>query len=104
MAESKAKSVLIGFSTCPLCGGKTHVKRIDAPSKRAYSHCLDERDLGCSHTHYSTNAAQEGLMLGKMRPAGTPAPAPAPAAEARQTHAEEGAAAPAPARRRGLFG
>lgn len=68
MATIKPKSVLIGFSVCPLCGGKTHVKRIEADGKRPYSHCLDEHDKGCSHTHYATNAGQEALMLAKTRP------------------------------------
>lgn len=81
MAADKPKSVLIGFSVCPLCAGKTHVKRIDAPGKRAYSHCLDEHDMGCSHTHYATNAQQEELMVGGMRRLGgasaTPIAAPA---------------------------
>lgn len=76
MAAEKPKSVLIGFSTCPLCGGKTHVKRIDAAGKRAYSHCLDEHDKGCSHTHYATNAQQEALMVGKMRALAVGAPTP----------------------------
>lgn len=111
MAADKPKSVLIGFGVCPLCGGKTHVKRIDAEGKKPYSHCLDEHDKGCSHTHYATNAQQEALMRGLMRPiaplpsatpAAAPAADPAPAPPSPPS-ATAPAAAPAP-RRRGLFG
>jgi len=110
MADAKPKSVLIGFGVCPLCAGKTHVKRIDAPGKRPYSHCLDEHDKGCSHTHYATNAQQDGLMRGLMRPikplepSATPSAAPAPAAtqEPAPTPTPPSATAPKP-KRRGLF-
>lgn len=108
-AAARPKSVLIGFSVCPLCGGKTHVKRIDAEGKRPYSHCLDEHDKGCSHTHYATNAQQEALMLAKMRPLAGPTPSPSPAPAPAPEPASAPAAAPAPAaparrRRHGLFG
>lgn len=89
MATDKPKSVLIGFGVCPLCGGKTHVKRIDAEGKRPYSHCLDEHDQGCSHQHHATNAQQDRLMRERMRPlaplpSATPPspPTPTPAAAA----------------------
>jgi hypothetical protein len=115
MAAAKPKSVLVGFSTCPLCGGKTHVKRIEAEGKRPYSHCLDEFDHGCSHTHYATNPGQERLMLAKTRPVATPTPTrpPEPAKgddkpPSPPTPTATPAAAPppppTPARRLGLFG
>lgn len=77
MGTDKPKSVLIGFGVCPLCGGKTHVKRIDAEGKRPYSHCLDEHDKGCSHQHHATNPQQDKLMREKMRPL-APSPGPTP--------------------------
>lgn len=114
-AADKPKSVLVGFSVCPLCGGKTHVKRIDAAGKRPYSHCLDEHDKGCSHTHYATNAQQEALMLGKTRPLKSPTPsptqepapepappAPSPAPTPSPTPASP-APSPAPVKRRAFF-
>jgi len=112
MATIKPKSALIGFSVCPLCGGKTHVKKIEAEGKRPYSHCLDEHDQGCSHTHYATNAQQEKLMLAKTRPLGgatatatqaAPAPVQAPEQAAPSVVAPS---TPPPAtapKRRGLF-
>lgn len=108
MATDKPKSVLIGFGVCPLCGGKTHVKRIDAEGKRPYSHCLDEHDRGCSHTHYATNAQQDALMRGHMRPlaplpSATPASPPAPEPVDTPAPAPTPSQAPAPAVRRGLF-
>lgn len=107
----KPRSVLIGFGKCPLCKGKSHIKRIPTEGKRPYSHCLDEFDKGCSHTHYATTAGQEALMLASMRPINTdPPPADPPAADPAPAPTPEPAAAPAPAippaapaKRRGLF-
>jgi len=64
----KPKSVLVGFAACPLCGGKTHVKRIDAEGKKPYSHCLDEHDKGCSHTLYTYNTQQAAMLMSMTRP------------------------------------
>lgn len=108
---TETRSALLGFGVCPLCGGKTHIKRRqDVPGKRPYSHCQDEHDQGCNHTHYTKNAVEERLMLAKMRPLASapaapapgPAPAPTPAAPAPAPAAP--APAPAPARRHSLFG
>lgn len=120
MAADKAKSVLVGFSVCPLCGGKTHVKRKEEDGKRAYSHCLDEHDKGCSHTHHSTNAQQEALMLGKTRklqalPSATPTPGTQPEPQEDPTEVTPSppsatpadanpSPTPAKAKRRGLWG
>lgn len=118
-ADKPQRSTLLGFGVCPLCGGKTHIKRrTDVDGKKPYSHCLDETEQGCNHTHYAKNATEERLMLAKMRPLKTSAPAPEPAPAAAPVAAP---AAPAPApvatggalpvspppaapRRRGLFG
>lgn len=112
VAEKRAASVLLGFGLCPLCGGKSHVKRKDEPGKKAYSHCVDEHDMGCSHTHYATNARQEALMIEKMRPikalwsaAPTPSEPSPPSPTATGSVNVEPVPAPAPTgKRRGLFG
>lgn len=109
MAADKPKSVLIGFGVCPLCGGKTHVKKIDAEGKRPYSHCLDEYDKGCSHSHHATNPQQDALMRGLMRPiagaqpTASPTAAPEPAPTATPPSATQATTAPAKPKRLGLF-
>lgn len=109
--------MLLGFSVCPLCGGKTHVKRKQEDGKRPYSHCLDEHDTGCSHTHYATNKAQEALMLAKTRalkplagegsptptPAAEPAPTPTPASPPSPSGSAPETTPTAPAKRRVLW-
>lgn len=118
MANDKPRSALIGFGACPLCGGKTHVKRrTDVDGKRPYSHCQDETDQGCNHTHYAKNATEERLMLAKMRPlpgaqpapVATPAPptataTPAPAMPAAAAAPSAPPKTAPPARRNSLFG
>lgn len=116
-AAKGAPSVLLGFSVCPLCGGKTHVKQKQEDGKRPYSHCLDEHDAGCSHTHYATNAAQARLMMDKTRPvkplAGEATPtqaapeveAPSQASEPSHTPSQVQQTTTPPAKRRvGLWG
>lgn len=111
MAGKEQRSALLGFSACPLCGGKTHVKRrTDVEGKKPYSHCLDETEVGCNHTHYAKNPTEERLMLAKMRPLpGGAAPtatrdaAPASAAAAAPAPITP-APAPAAPKRSGLFG
>jgi hypothetical protein len=113
-STDKPKSVLVGFSVCPLCGGKTHVKRIDLDGKKPYSHCLDEHDQGCSHTLYTYNAQQAGLLMAKTRPVPGQVVAPTVASPiptggegapptATATPAEDTTTKPAKPARRGLF-
>lgn len=92
-------SILLGFATCSLCGGKTHVKRREEPGKRAYNHCLDEHDKGCSHTAHCTSKAQEDLLLAKMRPVagGGASATPSPSASPTASPAEEAVLDAAPA-------
>lgn len=118
-------SDLIGFYVCPLCQGKTHVKRKNEAGKRAYSHCLDEHDQGCSLTIHTHTAGQERLLLAAMRPLAlggptatpvaapspTPTPTPTPATgptptatlAPTATPADTPTATPAKPTRRGIF-
>lgn len=90
-------SVLIGTHKCPFCGGRTHVKVKDEEGKKAYSHCLDEFDKGCSHTGHATTAAQDKLLRAAMKPiGGTATPTgPSPSPTGTEPAATE-AAAPTP--------
>jgi hypothetical protein len=97
--SSKSVSSVLGFTTCPICGGEAHVMRIDADNKRAYSHCIDSLQKDCMHNHHAANAAQEAMMLAKMRPL-----KPTDAVPVVKTKIVTVVVpAPAPPRRRGLF-